>query len=125
CCRAYNDWLAEFCAYAPAQLKGVAMISLDDIDVAVAAMKRARSIGLSGALIPTAVPPDQPYIHDRYEPIWAAAVDLAMPLSLHLGANRVGAGGYETNMARIRESFFAVCEQSVKESIADMIFAGV
>ena len=125
CCRAYNDWLAEFCSYAPDRLKGVAMLTLDDIDGAVAEMARARDLGLSGALIPTAVPAGRPYTSPDYEPLWSAAVDLGMPLSLHLGANRVGAGGFESDMAHIRESYFAVCEQSVKESIADLIFAGV
>ena len=32
-----------------------------------------------------------------------------MPLSLHLGANRVGARGIE-KMAAIRPTYFAVCE---------------
>jgi predicted TIM-barrel fold metal-dependent hydrolase len=125
CCRAYNDWLADFCSYAPQRLKGVAMVNLDDIDEAVGEMRRARSIGLVGALIPTAVAADRPYTSPEYEPIWASAVELGMPLSLHLGANRVGSGGYESDLGRIRESYFAVCEQSVKVSLADMIFSGV
>jgi len=29
CCRAYNDFLAEFCAAAPDRLKGVAMLNID------------------------------------------------------------------------------------------------
>jgi predicted TIM-barrel fold metal-dependent hydrolase len=48
-----------------------------------------------------------------------------MPLSLHLGANRKSAGGFETDMGAIRPSYFVVCEHSVKVSLADMIFAGV
>ena len=48
-----------------------------------------------------------------------------MPLSLHLGANRVGAGGVDPNLARIRPTYFAVCEHWVKLSLADMIFSGV
>src|SRR5262245_49147074 len=30
--RAYNDWLAEFCAVNPDRLKGVALIALQDVD---------------------------------------------------------------------------------------------
>ena len=33
--RAYNDWLAEFCATDPRRLKGVAMVALQDIDAAI------------------------------------------------------------------------------------------
>lgn len=125
CCRAYNDFLAEFCAAAPDRLKGVAMLNTDDIGEAVAEMHRARELGLAGALIPTAAPPERLYDSPDYEPLWAAAVELGLPLSLHLGANRVGAGGVDANLARIRPTYFAVCEHWVKISLADMIFSGV
>jgi predicted TIM-barrel fold metal-dependent hydrolase len=125
CCRAYNDWLAEFCAEAPDRLKGVAMVCIDDIGSAIAEMRRARDIGLAGALIPTAVPASRPYGSPDYDPLLAAAVELGLPLSLHLGANRLGSGGFETDMGQIRPSYFAVCEHSVKVSVADMIFGGV
>ena len=29
--RGYNDWLAEFCAWEPKRLKGIAMINVDDV----------------------------------------------------------------------------------------------
>ena len=32
--RAYNDWLTEFCSSYPSQLKGIAMINLDDFTLA-------------------------------------------------------------------------------------------
>ena len=73
-CRAYNDFLAEFCASAPDRLKGVAMLNTDDIDDAVAEMHRARSLGLSGALIPTAAPSERLYDSPEYEPLWQAAL---------------------------------------------------
>jgi predicted TIM-barrel fold metal-dependent hydrolase len=88
-------------------------------------MRRAHRRGLAGALIPTAVPAGRAYDSPEYDPVWATAVELGMPLSLHLGANRMGAGGFETDMGRIRPSYFAVCEHSVKVSVADMIFGGV
>jgi hypothetical protein len=33
CFRAYNDWLAEYCSYAPKPLFGLALISLYDIEL--------------------------------------------------------------------------------------------
>ncbi len=124
-CRAYNDWLAEFCAAAPSRLKGVAMLDVDDVDGAVAELERARDLGLTGAMIPTAAPAGRPYSAPEYEPLWAAACDLEVPLSLHLGANRPGAGGVDADLAAIRPSYFTVCEHWVKVSLADLIFAGV
>jgi predicted TIM-barrel fold metal-dependent hydrolase len=125
CCRTYNDWLVEFCSEDPRRLKGVAMLNADDIDVAIEEMNRTRRLGLSGAMIPTAAPPESRYDSPRYERLWAAAQDLEMPLSMHLGANRVGATGVDKNMAAIRPTYFTVCELWVKESLGDMIFSGV
>ena len=36
-CRAYNNWMKDYCDFNPDRLKGVAMISLADIDGAIAA----------------------------------------------------------------------------------------
>src|SRR5262245_62151951 len=51
CCRAYNDWLIEFCSAAPHRLWGLAMISLWNIDHAVQELERCRKRGLRGATI--------------------------------------------------------------------------
>jgi predicted TIM-barrel fold metal-dependent hydrolase len=83
CFRAYNDWLAEYCSYAPKQLAGLALISLYDIEEAVRELQRCRQIGLKGAMIWASPPEDRPYSAPLYDPFWAAAQDLHMPLSLH------------------------------------------
>src|SRR5215475_7715824 len=43
--RAYNDWLAEFCQVAPDRLKGIAMISLDDVSEGIAELERTAKLG--------------------------------------------------------------------------------
>ena len=121
-CRAYNDWLAEFCRVAPSRLKGVAMLPLDDIDQGIAELERSRDLGLSGALIPTSPRSSARYDHPMYEPLWAAAEDLETPLSLHLGANREP---FDEDMKTIRPSYFTVVDFWVKRSLADLIFAGI
>ena len=83
CFRAYNDWLAEYCSYAPKQLAGLALISLYDIEEAVRELQRCRQMGLKGAMIWASPPEDRPYSAPLYDPFWAAAQDLRMPLSLH------------------------------------------
>jgi predicted TIM-barrel fold metal-dependent hydrolase len=89
--RAYNDWLADFCTPYPQRLKGIAMLNVDDVADAVGEMQRAARLGLAGAMIPLR-PMDKRYDHPDYEPLWAAAQDLAMPLSLHVGTYRLGPG---------------------------------
>ena len=40
-CRAYNNWLADYCNKDPERLKGAALISLHSIDLAVKETRRA------------------------------------------------------------------------------------
>jgi len=84
CFRVYNDWLAEFCSHDPKRLLGVPLISLDDIELAVAELERCRKQNLKGAMIWGFAPEDRPYSSPIYDPFWQAATDLEMPLSLHV-----------------------------------------
>ena len=75
-CRTYTDWAIEFASVFPDRLRALAMINLDDVDLAVAELERSRARGASGALIPVAQPQDRPYDSPIYDPFWAAAQDL-------------------------------------------------
>ena len=83
CFRVYNDWLAKFCSYAPGKFAGLAMISLFDVDRARRELERCAKMGLKGALIWAAPPEDRSYTQYAYDPFWAAAQELKMPLSRH------------------------------------------
>jgi predicted TIM-barrel fold metal-dependent hydrolase len=119
--RAYNDWLAEFCARAPARLAGVALIPLHDIAAGVAELERARRLGLRGVLIWSSAPDDRPYSDPSYEPFWAAAEAAGMPLSLHLGTGAVPLAGTAGNLAVA----YMFTHHAAQRSIAQMIFGGV
>src|SRR6266498_597131 len=88
--RAYNDWLAEFCRTDPARLKGIAMINLDDVEDGITELERAARLGLAGAMISELPLEDRRYDQPEYEPFWAAAEALGMPLSLHTATRRQG-----------------------------------
>src|SRR5262245_21705544 len=88
--RAYNDWLADFCAADPKRLKGIAMIPLDDVQEGIAELERAARLGLAGAMITEYPLEHRRYDQPEYEPIWAAAESLGMPLSLHTATRRQG-----------------------------------
>ncbi|MBM3925881.1 MAG: amidohydrolase [SAR202 cluster bacterium] len=86
---AYNDWLADFCSPHPDRLKGVAMINIDDdVEAAISELKRCADIGLAGAMISSHPRAAERYEMPLYEPFWAAAQDLNMPLALHVTTNR-------------------------------------
>ena len=91
-CRAYNDWIADFCGAFPTRLKGIAMINVDDVGVAVKELERCANKGLAGALVPNYLPWGESYSLPKYDPFWAAAQDLAVPISLHEGTMRPGEG---------------------------------
>ena len=89
CFRAYNDWLAEFCSHNPARLVGIALISLEDVGEGTKELERCRKRGLRGAMIWGYAPHGRPYSSKAYDPFWAAAAELEMPLSMHV----ITAGG--------------------------------
>jgi predicted TIM-barrel fold metal-dependent hydrolase len=85
--RSYNDWILEFASYDLDRIKPVTMVSLDDIDWAVSEMTRTRDRGSVGAVVP--VRDLESYDSQRYERLWSAAEDLAMPLAMHVSTERV------------------------------------
>ena len=85
----YNDWIAEFCAHDPKRLLGFAVVPSMDVPWAVAELKRTVKKGLKGAMVnlqPLEGYP--PYRDETYDPLWATAQDLDVPLVLHLATGR-------------------------------------
>jgi predicted TIM-barrel fold metal-dependent hydrolase len=123
--RAYNDWLAEFCRTDPSRLKGIAMINLDDVQDGMKELERAARMGLAGAMITELPLDDRRYDRPEYEPFWASAEALGMPLSLHTATRRQGkirGSGPKT----LRDaSSRATKVFGPATSMCDMIFSGV
>jgi predicted TIM-barrel fold metal-dependent hydrolase len=123
--RAYNDWLAEFCRTDPARLKGIAMINLDDVQDGIKELQRTARLGLSGAMIAEYPAEDRRYDQPEYEPVWAAAAALGMPLSLHTATRRqgrlrgAGPGLLRDASGRATKAFYPAL------SMCDLIFSGV
>ena len=123
--RTYNDWLAEFCATNPDQLKGIAMINLDDVGDGVRELERCAKLGLPGAMIAEYPLEERRYDNSEYEVFWAAAQDLDMPLSLHTATRREGrrrsqgAATVRDASSRSTKVFYPAA------SLCDMIFSGV
>jgi predicted TIM-barrel fold metal-dependent hydrolase len=92
CFRAYNDWAVEYCSHDPNRLLPLGLITLEDIQAGVQELQRIAKKGMRGAMIWAEAPSDHPYSHPDYEPFWAAAQDLNMPLSLHILTGRRGTG---------------------------------
>jgi predicted TIM-barrel fold metal-dependent hydrolase len=123
--RAYNDWLADFCAADRKRLKGIAMINLDDVQEGIGELERAARLGLAGAMITEHPLDHRRYDQPEYEPFWAAAESLGMPLSLHTATRRQGKirGAGEKTLrdasSRSTKAHYPAL------SMCDMIFSGV
>ena len=121
--RAYNDWIADFCKPYPNRLKGIAMINVDDVQEGVEELQRVTKMGLAGAMI-AFVPLGERYDHPVYEPLWAAAQDLDMSLSLHVGTVRSNAPVTNDEL-KLDPVLQVTVEAPLKTSLAAMIFSSV
>jgi len=80
----HNDWVVDYCSPAPERLIGVGCLPVPDVEASLAEMERAAARGVRGFAIPSHVPPERPYSDPAYDPLWAAAQDLGVPLTMHI-----------------------------------------
>lgn len=87
--QAYNTWLAEeFCAAYPDRYKGIAMLNPDDVAGSVKEIERTAQLGLAGLMVPLYLGENQNYADERFDPLWACAVDHNLPVNLHAATTR-------------------------------------
>jgi predicted TIM-barrel fold metal-dependent hydrolase len=84
CFRVYNDWIIEYCSAAPDRLFGIGNLACFNMPNAVKELERCKQSGLRGAMIWQAPPADFPFHGDHYDPLWAAAQEMEMPISMHI-----------------------------------------
>jgi predicted TIM-barrel fold metal-dependent hydrolase len=129
CFGVYNDWLAEFCSHDRRRLHGIALISLADIAAGTRELERCAAMGLKGGMIYGAAPAARPYTSREYDPFWAAAQDLQMPLSLHVftrGSRPQPSGeGPRTSEYMNFSHAYVRGLHEVQDSLADLIQSGV
>jgi predicted TIM-barrel fold metal-dependent hydrolase len=89
CQRAYNDWVADYCAADSKRLFAMAAVPLQDPSRAAAEAQRVvGELGLQGVFIrPSAYVDELPLNHSVYDPFWAAAQELDVPVALHPGVH--------------------------------------
>jgi predicted TIM-barrel fold metal-dependent hydrolase len=103
---AYNRWASDFCSEDPQRLYSAAFLPMVDVDVAIRMMHEAKRMGAVAVNIPAfpqssskftkamaqfqALTGDQEgkrqYRDAEFDPFWAAACDLDIAVTFHLGA---------------------------------------
>jgi predicted TIM-barrel fold metal-dependent hydrolase len=89
-CRAYNNWLCDFCQPYPDRLIPIAHISLRDVEAAVTELKRVAKRGMKGVMLYPYAPNGRPLWDQCYDPFWAEAQTAGLPIGLHVAATPNG-----------------------------------
>jgi predicted TIM-barrel fold metal-dependent hydrolase len=121
CFRVYNDWIVGFVAAFPKRLVPLALISLYDVPEGVREVERVARMGAAGVLVwgspPETVPP---YGSRTYDPVWAAAASLGLPVSLHC----ITSGRPEVRSRSAYVQYLDVVHD-VQRSLAEIVCGGV
>jgi predicted TIM-barrel fold metal-dependent hydrolase len=87
-CRAYNDWMADYCGTDASRLKATAALPLCSIEASVVEARRAvEELGCVALTLPVNIlgrNPDDPEIFPLYE----LAQELDVPITFHAGGGR-------------------------------------
>lgn len=126
--RSYNGWLHEFCSTDPKRLVGLAMISILDVEHAVADIQEYARLGFRGVMIPTRIK-DSGYYEPKYEPLWAAAEEAGIVINVHTSATQgVARTHYEGPRKvdpRQQSVGFSSKQAPAQQFLGNLIFSGV
>ncbi len=139
-CRAYNDYMAEDCRGYGGRLLPIGVIPMQDVQEAVKEMHRCvKELGMIGVSIAPnmaiphpAAPEAFPEIrtcktisHPDFEPIWQAAVELDIALTIHGGPGSYMVGGLADHMETFVLSHIFVQRNQQQMALARLVFDGV
>jgi predicted TIM-barrel fold metal-dependent hydrolase len=83
-CRAFNNWISEFCATDRARLKPTAILPLHDPKLAVEEARRSvRELGAVAVVLSNHPVNGRAWYDPAYEPLWAEAERLGVPVAFH------------------------------------------
>jgi predicted TIM-barrel fold metal-dependent hydrolase len=125
-CRAYNDWLAEFCGADRTRLIGVTVVPQNDLAGCLAEVRRSVAAHGFRAVMMRPNPINGRSLHDPYwEPLFTLLEELDLPLAVHEGTT-----GNVPQSGRDRFENFAmrhVCSHPHEQQIAcvGLIMGGV
>lgn len=123
--RAFNTWLADFVSTHPERYKGIGMLNHEDVTGAEEELQRCRSLGLSGVMIPLYAGDAVRYSDRRLDPLWARAVDLDMPINLHVATSRSRQKAKQSWTGGASLTALTLRPYDIQATLLDMIFHGV
>jgi len=86
--RAYNDWLAHYCAADPRRLYGAAMVPWQSIDAAIAELRRVYDeLGFRVVFLRPNPCLGRTIAHPHHEQFWELAEELEITIGIHEGSS--------------------------------------
>ena len=83
CFDAYNEWITEFCSFAPDRLVGLGQTAMRTPEEGIRDLEAIKAKGLRGVMLP-GYPGQGDYDDPMYDEFWDAVVALELPASFHI-----------------------------------------
>jgi predicted TIM-barrel fold metal-dependent hydrolase len=102
--RLYNDWLVDEFLKHSERFIGVAMLPINDTELAIQELRRVAGLGYQAVNLPIVPPEGRPYNDPVYDPLWHAFEETGLVLTAHTGTGSEpiiarGQGGAVINFA--------------------------
>ena len=129
-CRAFNDWVADYCREAPSRLKSTAIVPQHDPVLAGQEARRAVEDLQALAIVPLPMPISGNHVHDPgFDVLWQELQRLGVPACFHgtsgaLSADYVGGrfAGHPSYRTLLHSSVFPL---ELMLTLGSMILGGV
>ena len=86
CMEAYNRWLVDYCSFAPDRLYGAGLAAVANADDGIAELTAIKEQGFHAVMM-SGAPGEADYDDPAYDRLWAAAVEMDLPLCFHILTN--------------------------------------
>ncbi len=127
CFAAYNAWLSEYVAVAPERLIGLGQTALRSPEEGIADLERIKEQGLRGVMIPgfAACWEDGDYDDPRWDPFWAACVELGLVPSFHILTGGDDVPGSQSKFRGPKMNSFLGIIRGCQDLMGTFVFGGV
>ncbi len=120
--RAYNRWLADFCAASPSRLIGAAALPVDSVELAIQEFEAALEMGFRTVYIPL-FPLTGSYAEGEWDRLFAFAAESGIPIGMHILGLRYVERRYDHAGIYMTQNMMA--RLLMAESLSELIQSGV
>ncbi|MFU8817233.1 MAG: amidohydrolase family protein [Pseudomonadales bacterium] len=83
-CRAYNNWMADFCSAVPGRFFAIALVNWFDVEAAAAELQRCLDLGFKGLFVPPETISGKRPADACFDPLWSICQEANIPGCFHV-----------------------------------------